>query len=89
MTPLHVRGVERPELREDPADPTTLPTDRLEIYFAMRSEFKHLLLLAHEVFMSSKGARDAARVMERAAFRFAHTAKAFADADPGQREPIE
>ncbi len=81
--PLHVRGVERPELRDQPQDPTSLPTCRLEVYFVMKSEFKHLLLLFHEVCMSSKGARDAARVMARAAARFAKTAEAFADADPG------
>jgi|SRR5581483_4991105 len=78
--PLH--GVERPELREQPGDPTSLPTCRLELYFLMKSEFKHLLLLFHEVCMSSKGAREGARVMSRAAARFAKTAEAFADADP-------
>jgi hypothetical protein len=85
--PLHVRGVARPELREDATDPTTLPTDRLELYFVLKSEFKHLLLLFHEVLMSSSGARDSARVMSRAAHRFAKTAEAFADADPNEKEP--
>lgn len=80
--PLHARGVDRPELRADPQDATTLPVDRLELYFVLRSEFKHLLLLFHELIMSSKGARDSARVVARAAARFAKTAEAFADRDP-------
>jgi hypothetical protein len=79
--PLHVLGVQRPELREIPEDPTSLPTDRLELYFILKREFKQLLLVFHEVYMSSAGARDGARILERAAYRFARTAKAFADAD--------
>lgn len=80
--PLHARGVDRPELRQDPTDPTTLPTDRLELYFILRKELKHLLEISHTVLMTSAGARDGARVLARAAHRFARTAEAFADQDP-------
>lgn len=84
--PLHVKGIDRPELRADPQDCSTLPTDRLELHFIMKKEFKQLLLIYHEVHMSSAGARDAARLLERAAYRFARTAKAFADTDPRRPE---
>jgi hypothetical protein len=80
--PLHVRGVDRPDLRADPLDPTTLPTDRLELYFVIRKEFRHLIELLHAVIMSSAGARDGAQVLALAANRFAKTCQAFADADP-------
>ena len=83
--PLHARGVDRPELRTDPADPTTLPVDRLELYFILRKELKHVIEISHEVLMSSAGARDGCVILARAAARFAKTAQAFADADP--KEP--
>jgi hypothetical protein len=83
--PLHVRSVDRPELRERPEDPTALPTDRLELYFVMRKEVKHLLEILHSVIMSSAGARDGAQVLATAAKRFAATCQAFADADPQPR----
>jgi hypothetical protein len=85
LDPIHALGVHRPELREVPGDPTSLPTDRLELYFILKREFKQLLLVFHEVYMTSAGARDGARVLERAAYRFARTAKAFADADPKEK----
>jgi len=83
--PLHVISVDRPELRADPEDPASLPTDRLELYFVLRSEFRHMLLIFHELIMTSKGARDGAEIVARAAARFARTARAFADADPGKK----
>jgi hypothetical protein len=85
LDPLHGRAVDRPELRSDPKDPTTLPVDRLELYFILRAELKHLIMLSHEVLMSSAGARDGARILARAARRFAFTAEAFADADPAEK----
>lgn len=88
LEPLHGRAVDRPELRADPTDPTSLPADRLELYFILRAELKHLITLSHEVIMTSAGARDGARMLARAAKRFQVTAEAFADADPAEKPRV-
>lgn len=78
--PLHAR-VERADLRVVPSDPTSLPACRLELMFTLRAEWKHMTMVFYEVAGSSAGARDGARILARAAARFALTCEAFADAD--------